>query len=64
GCQVLRAVRAQMPRTMFIVLTNHSEPAFRHACTEAGADAFFDKSSEIGKVKEMITNTAPRRRKS
>jgi DNA-binding NarL/FixJ family response regulator len=64
GAQVLRALRSQVPKTMFIVLTNHSEPPFREACIDAGADAFFDKSSEIGKVKELIANTAPRRNKT
>jgi len=54
GADVLRAVRAQMPDTLFLVLTNHAEPQFQRVCTEAGADAFFDKSSDLAKVKELI----------
>jgi DNA-binding NarL/FixJ family response regulator len=61
GAQVLHAVRAHVPKTIFIVLTNHSELPFRQLCIEAGADAFFDKTSEIGKMKEMIANTESRR---
>jgi len=61
GAQVLRAVRRQLPRTVFIVLTNHAETQFRKVCVDAGADAFFDKSSEIGKVRDMIAGTEPLR---
>lgn len=56
GEQVLRAVRTQVPKTVFIVLTNHTEIQFRQVCVDAGADAFFDKSSEIAKVKELLVN--------
>lgn len=59
GVEVLRAVRAQAPEMIFIVLTNHPQPPFRRACMEAGADAFFDKSSEIGKVKDIIAGRRP-----
>ena len=54
GADVLRNVRYQVPGTVFIVLTNHAQPQFRRVCMEAGADAFFDKSSEIDKVKDML----------
>lgn len=54
GTDVLRNVRFQVPETIFIVLTNHAQPQFRQACMEAGANAFFDKSSEIEKVKDVL----------
>ncbi len=54
GADVLRNVRYQVPGTVFIVLTNHAQPQFRRVCMEAGADAFFDKSSEIEKVKDVL----------
>jgi DNA-binding NarL/FixJ family response regulator len=54
GADVLRAVREQVPQTVFIVLTNHAEPQFQRACMDVGADAFFDKSTELGRVKELI----------
>lgn len=60
GADVLRDVRRQVPATIFIVLTNHAQPQFRRVCMEAGADAFFDKSSEIDKVKDMLVGMPAR----
>lgn len=59
GADVLRALRQQVPQTVFIVITNHTQPQFRRVCMEAGADAFFDKSTELGKVREMIAGATP-----
>lgn len=58
GADVLHAIRTQTPRTVFIVVTNHMQPQFRRVCMEAGANAFFDKSTELGKVREMISGAA------
>lgn len=58
GADVLRAIRSELPATVFIVLTNHALPQFRRACMEAGADAFLDKSSEIARVREIIEGAA------
>jgi DNA-binding NarL/FixJ family response regulator len=54
GLDVLRRARPQTPGTVFIVLTNHTDAQYRRACMAAGADYFFDKSSEIAKVREVI----------
>ena len=54
GIEVLRRGRQQSPGTVFIVLTNYANPQYRRACMEAGAAYFFDKSSEIAKVREVI----------
>ncbi|MFO1315042.1 MAG: response regulator [Burkholderiales bacterium] len=54
GLDVLRAVHPQAPSVVFIVLTNHATRPYRHACIEAGARYFFDKSSEFGRIKEVI----------
>ena len=61
GLDVLRAVHPQDPGVVFIVLTNHATPQYRHACHEAGARHFLDKSSEFGRIKEVISGleTAP-----
>ena len=59
GIEVLRAVRAQVRQIVFIVLTNHPQLPFRHTCMEAGADAFFDKSFEINKVRDIIAGIRP-----
>ena len=54
GLDVLRAVRPSAPEIAFIVLTNHAEPQYRHACLEAGARYFLDKSGEFERVREVI----------
>ncbi|MBK9116904.1 MAG: response regulator transcription factor [Betaproteobacteria bacterium] len=54
GLDVLRAVHPQDPGVVFIVLTNHATPQYRNACLEAGAQHFLDKSSEFGRIKEVI----------
>jgi len=54
GADVLRTIRSQVPGTVFIVLTNHAQPQVRKVCMQAGANAFFDKSSELNKVKDLI----------
>ena len=59
GVEVLRAVRAQAPGIVFIVLTNHPNPQYRQVCMEAGASFFFDKSMEFDKVKDVIAGSDP-----
>jgi len=54
GLEVLRQAHPQTPDTVFIVLTNYPNPQYRRICMEAGAAYFFDKSSEIAKVREVI----------
>jgi len=54
GVEVMRAVRPVLPDVVFLVLTNHPNPQYRRICMEAGASWFFDKSTEFGKIKEVI----------
>lgn len=54
GIEVLRQGHLRSPGTVFIVLTNHPNAQYRRVCMEAGAAYFFDKSSEIAKVREVI----------
>ena len=54
GIEVLRKAHRQSPGTVFIVLTNYPNEQYRRICMEAGAAYFFDKSSEIAKVREVI----------
>lgn len=58
GLDVLRAVRPKAPEIVFVVLTNHSEPQYRRACAQAGAQFFLDKSTEIERVREVIAQIA------
>ena len=54
GVDVLRALRAQAPSTVFIVLTNHADAQYRRVCLAAGADHFFDKTTEFEHVGTVI----------
>jgi two-component system response regulator DevR len=56
GLDVLRTVHPQAPDIVFVVLTNHATPQHRHACLEAGARFFFDKTTEFGGIREVIAN--------
>jgi len=55
GIEVLRRVCPQAPEVVFVVLTNHANPQYRRICLEAGASHLLDKSTEIGKIREVIT---------
>lgn len=61
GIEVLRLVHKQAPEIVFVVLTNHSEPQYRRACTLAGASYFLDKSTEFDRVREVIAQIAATR---
>jgi DNA-binding NarL/FixJ family response regulator len=54
GFDVLRAVRTRAPEIRFFVLTNHPIESFRAVATRLGARGFFDKSSEFGKLREVL----------
>ena len=56
---VLRTVHAQLPQTVFLVLTNHANPQYRRICLDAGASFFFDKSLEFGKVRDVVAQPTP-----
>ena len=55
---VLHAVHPKAPSLVFVVLTNHANPQYRRLCLEAGANCFFDKSTEFRKIKGVISGLA------
>ena len=54
GLAVLTYIKKESPQTTVIMLTNYPLPLFRKRCLEAGADYFFDKSTEFEKVIEVL----------
>jgi DNA-binding NarL/FixJ family response regulator len=54
GIEVLRTVHPMAPQIVFVVLTNHAEPQYRRACTQAGASYFLDKSSDFDEIPRVI----------
>lgn len=53
GLQVLRAARGRRGDQHIIVLTNYATPDVRRKSIELGADAVFDKSTEIDEFLEL-----------
>jgi len=54
GIDVLREIKKGNQPPLVIVLTNYPYPQYRRKCIEAGADFFFDKSTEFDKVTEVL----------
>ncbi|HUJ01615.1 MAG TPA: response regulator [Usitatibacter sp.] len=61
GFDVMKTVRPKAPEIVFVVLTNHAEPQYRRAATEAGAAYFLDKSREFDRVPQVIAEIAAAR---
>jgi len=58
GFDVLRAVRKVAPDIAFYVLTNHPIESFRAVAIHLGARAFFDKSTEFEKLRDVLAAAA------
>ena len=54
GIDVLRSIHPRAPDIVFVVLSNHSEPQYRRACTDAGASYFLDKSRDFEEIPRVM----------
>ena len=54
GIEVLQKMKKGNQSPLVIVLTNYPYPQYRRKCIDAGADFFFDKSTEFDKVTEVL----------
>jgi len=54
GIDVLQEIKKSNQPPVVIVLTNYPYPQYRRKCIDAGADFFFDKSTEFDKVIEVL----------
>lgn len=65
GLDLIATLSREQPTVIKLVLTNHSGPAFRTACETAGADFFFDKTSEFDAacraIEVLVKSRAPHR---
>jgi DNA-binding NarL/FixJ family response regulator len=59
GLDVLRTLRGYKPAPIVVVLTNHTGDHYRRACREGGADFFFDKSTDLERVLEVVGALRP-----
>ena len=58
GIDVLERIRKENHRPVVIVFTNYPFPQYRKKCEQAGADYFFDKSSESHRVIATLESLA------
>ncbi len=54
GIEVLKNIKKNNSAPAVIILTNYHYPQYRKKCIEAGADFFFDKSTEFHKIIEVL----------
>jgi len=52
GLNILEALRLRRPTQKMVVLSNHATNEVRWRCAQLGADAVFDKSTEIDALVE------------
>jgi DNA-binding NarL/FixJ family response regulator len=58
GFDVLRAVRAAAPEIELYVLTNFTSEPYRRLAARLGAREFFDKSTELGRLRTLLAARA------
>ena len=56
GLNILEACRARRPDQKMVVLSNHATRDVRWRCAQLGADAVFDKSTEIDALIDYCVN--------
>lgn len=54
GIDVLENIKKEVPAPLVIILTNYPYPQYQKKCMDAGADFFFDKSTEFEKVMKVL----------
>lgn len=54
GIDLLQNIKRDKQAPIVIMLTNYPYPQYRKKCMEAGADFFFEKSTEFEKVTEVL----------
>lgn len=58
GVELTRRIRAELPETQVILISAHTEDAYRHMASDSGADVFVNKSvitmSLVPAVRDLI----------
>jgi DNA-binding NarL/FixJ family response regulator len=60
GIALLQNIKQMDPTSHVIVLTNEAYPEIRNRCLDAGADYFFDKSTEYHEMVAVLSGTTLR----
>jgi DNA-binding NarL/FixJ family response regulator len=58
GIEVLEQLKSRVPSPAVIVLTNYPYPQYRKRCLEMGAEFFFEKQAETGRLLEVVQHLA------
>ena len=58
GFDVLRALHAERPELPVVMLTNYSADPYRQIAERFGVRAFFDKTKEFERVREVLAQAA------
>ena len=58
GIEVLRRIKWKNPGTRVIMLTNYPYPKYRQQSLAAGADYFFQKTTEFDKIPDVLKSLA------
>jgi DNA-binding NarL/FixJ family response regulator len=58
GFDVLRALRKQAPQIEIYMLSNFAAPFYRERAASLGARGFFDKTTEIGRLRQTMAARA------
>ncbi|WP_374350167.1 response regulator [Chitinimonas sp.] len=54
GINVLQAIHPQLPKVVFIVMSNNEGEKYRQACMAAGACHFLDKTNDFNKIRFVV----------
>ena len=56
GFDVLRALHAEAPELRVVMLSNYSSDPYRQIAERFGARAFFDKTRDFERVRDVVAN--------
>lgn len=62
GLEVLKAYREVNKSVIFILLTFHSQGYLKPLAIQAGADYFFNKADDFGKISKLVTELCENKR--
>lgn len=54
GIDVLKHIKARLPRVTVVMLTNYATSEYRHRCLTAGAQYFLDKTNEFQNLQSIL----------
>lgn len=58
GIELLKFITKQSPDVRCVMITNQEEPHYRNVCTELGCYDFLDKTKDIERLPEIVSEIA------